>query len=515
MPVSFSFSFPFSVGPANARRNRDIASPLWSADTGITKCLSVVWLIALLFSVPALAVADDATPPNIVLIVADDLGWNAVGYHEGFAKTPNIDRIARRGVQLDKFYVSPMCSPTRAGIMTGRYPIRFGMARTVVRPWADFGLPPNERMLPERLAEVGYEHRGAFGKWHLGHLRPEWHPLTQGFTEFKGHYNGAEDYWTHDREGENDWHVDDEPLDEPLDEPGYQTGLVGDAAANFITGHAGDDSPYFVYVPFMAPHAPMQAPQERIDAQPAFASKDKRILSAMIGELDDIVGKLMNAIDASGEAENTLVIFMSDNGGVGNIPGNNKPLKGSKLTAWEGGIRVPAAAWWPGHIEGGRTIDTPLINLDWLPTLLAAGGRPIDDDVDGKNALPLLIGEAESLPPRDLYYYHGQNGPDAEWLAMRSADGWKLVIHGPDVRTDGWESARHDVALFKIDDDPNEQNRIESSHPDIVRALGEKLLKFRQLQPEDATGAPNQMSADFKIPPQWRNPLPTNRPRAP
>src|SRR4051794_29730257 len=152
----------------------------------------------------ASATAANAAPrrPNVVLIVADDQGWNTVGYHGGFVQTPNIDRIAKQGVELDRFYVSPMCSPTRAGLMTGRYAMRMGMARSVVRPWARFGLPPAERTLPEALGEAGYANRGAFGKWHLGHLEPQWHPMAQGFTTFTGTYNGAANYFTRDRDGE-------------------------------------------------------------------------------------------------------------------------------------------------------------------------------------------------------------------------------------------------------------------------------------------------------------------------
>ena len=451
-----------------------------------------------------------ATKPNVVLIVADDLGWNAVGYHGGFTETPHIDSIAERGAALGHFYVSPMCSPTRAGLMTGRYPIRFGMARTVVRPWADFGLPPEEVTLPERLAEVGYPNRGAFGKWHLGHLRPEWHPLMQGFTEFKGHYNGAEDYWTHDRDGENDWHVGDEPLEEE----GYQTDLVGAAAADFIRRHAEaakSGEPFFAYVPFMAPHDPLQVPEDRIKPLGGNAGKKKETLAAMVAVLDDNVGRILNALEETGTLENTLIIFMSDNGGTGGIRGNNRPLRGSKLSAWEGGIRVPAAVWWPGQIEGGNTVDAPLINLDFLPTILAAAGSPVADadDLDGVNVLPTLRGEGTPAP-RDLYAYHGQGGEETEWLSIRTGDGWKLLIHGPDVRRpERWGTPDHEVALFRIDEDPNEENDLKAEHPDVVERLGEKLVAFRELQPEDAEGAPNQPPAGFVVPKMWRNKLPT------
>ena len=172
--------------------------------------------------------------PNIVLIIADDLGWADVGYHGGPYRTPHIDRLAGESVVLERFYVSPICSPTRAGILTGRYPIRFGMQRAVIPPWRLYGLDPNEVTIAELLRDAGYKHRGAFGKWHLGHLARKWHPLGQGFSEFRGHYNGAIDYFTHDRMQERDWHIDYEPSDEE----GYSTDLIARAATRFIRDNA-------------------------------------------------------------------------------------------------------------------------------------------------------------------------------------------------------------------------------------------------------------------------------------
>src|SRR5687767_12581440 len=208
--------------------------------------------------VPA-AAAPPTRPPNVIVIVADDLGWNMVGYHGGFARTPNIDRIARSGVELDRFYVSPMCSPTRAGLLTGRYPMRFGMARSVVRPWAKYGLPPDERTLPEALGDAGFAHRGAFGKWHLGHLAPQWHPLSQGFTEFKGCYNGAVGYFDRNRDGQTDWHSNGDDVEEK----GYTTDLIADAASAFVRGRAAA-GPFFCYVAFTAPHEPFAAPEQYV-----------------------------------------------------------------------------------------------------------------------------------------------------------------------------------------------------------------------------------------------------------
>jgi arylsulfatase A-like enzyme len=459
--------------------------------------------------------AGGETRPNIVVIVADDLGWNAVGYHDGFVPTPHIDRIASDGVELDRFYVSPMCSPTRAGLMTGRYALSLGMGRTVVRPWADYGLSPQERTLPEALADSGYSRRGAFGKWHLGHLRGQWHPLAQGFTEYVGCYNGAVDYWTREREGEIDWHVGDEPAQPE----GYTTDLIAEAASDFIARSAGK-GPFFCCVPFTAPHDPLQAPKKYLDKFAHLDGKpndgkpgEKQRLAALIASMDDAIGKILAQLEESAVADNTIVWFCSDNGGIGGVRGNNAPLNGSKLTVYEGGVRVPAAVRWPGKIEGGRRIETPILNIDVMPTLLSLvraepaqnsathDGRPIE----GRDMSAYLLEGAPSQPPsRDLFFYHGQEGSDHEYLAVTTPQGWKLLIVGPDVRDGGYDDARHQVELYNVFRDPSETRNVADQKPKLVESLAAKLIAFRKSEPEGAmelTPRPKQ----FKPPANWRN----------
>ena len=466
--------------------------------------------------------------PNVVLIVADDLGWNGVGYHGGPPRTPHIDRIARSGVELDRFYVSPMCSPTRAGLLTGRYPMRFGMARSVVRPWVRNGLPPAERTLAEALAEAGYARRGAFGKWHLGHLDPRWHPLSQGFTDFEGCYNGAADYFTRGRDGETDWHAGWEPVERP----GYTTDLIADAAAAFIRRHA-KDGPFFCYVAFTAPHDPLQAPDKYVaqyahldddpgDGRPARA----QLLAAMTACLDDGVGRVLRSLEEAGVARDTLVWFTSDNGGVGAIPGNNAPLRGAKLTVYEGGVRVPAAAWWPGVIEGGRKVETPVLFVDVMPTLLracGAGGSGGSDEaagpLDGRDVLDVLAGKAagEEIASRDLYFFTGQGGLENEQVAVTTADGWKLVVAGPDVRRPaGWRTPRRRVELFHLGRDPLEATDLAAAEPARVEALARKLVEFRGSEPERSMPPANRKPPQFQPPPCWRNaPAPAAAPPGP
>ena len=443
--------------------------------------------------------------PNVVIMVADDLGWNAVSYHGDICETPNIDTIAENGLELDRFYVAPMCSPTRAGLMTGRYPIRFGMARAVVPPHRDYGLPPEERTLAEALGEAGYKRRGVFGKWHLGHHRRKWHPLNHGFTHFEGHYNGAIDYFKLSREGERDWHENFKPSGKQ----GYATDLIADAAAAFIHESAKGDAPYFCYIPWNAPHSPFQAHQKDI----ARYAKGKKatpfdIYKAMVWSMDEGIGKVLQAIEASGEADNTQVWFFSDNGGVGKFKTNNTPLNGAKLTTYEGGTRVAACVRWPAAWKGGRKIGAHIGYIDVLPTVLACAG--VDAKVgevagralDGKDVSGILAGGGK-LDQRDWYSYHGQNSIEDERISIHSGQ-WKLQVRGPDIRNGLTE--QHKVNLFRMPEDLLERNNVANQHPEVVKRLFKKLVVHRSLQPADAITHYRVGKVDFKPWKDWEIP---------
>ncbi|MBM79831.1 MAG: arylsulfatase [Planctomycetaceae bacterium] len=428
-----------------------------------------------------------AEKPNVVIMLADDLGWGAVGYHAKWAETPNIDRLAREGVELDRFYVAPMCSPTRAGLMTGRSPIRFGLARAVIPPQRNFGLAVEERTIAEALGKAGYQHRGVFGKWHLGHHHVQWHPLSRGFTHFEGHYNGAIDYFTLEREGERDWHVDYEPSPKQ----GYATDLIADATTSFIKKAATGAAPYFCYVPFNAPHSPFQAKPEDI-ARYAKGKKamNEHKLKAMIWSMDQAVGRILQAIDDTGEADNTQVWFLSDNGGVKRFEANNKPLHGAKLSTFEGGVRVVACVRWPAKWKGGRKVENTMGYIDVLPTVLASAGidpkagevkvRPLD----GTDVSSVIAGTQKDFPERDWFSYHGQAGADNETIAVKT-EKWKLVVIGPDIRQSQL-SAKHKVHLYRMPDDLLERENLADQHPQVVEELFTKLRTYRGLQPKDA-----------------------------
>lgn len=439
---------------------------------------------------------EDTTPkPNIVLIVADDLGWNDVGYHGGPVKTPRIDRLAQEGIELDRFYVAPVCSPTRAGIMTGRYPIRFGLMRSVITPWRRYGLDPAEETIAEALGNAGYPQRAIFGKWHLGHLSRRWHPLQQGFTHFHGCYNGAVDYSTHARLGETDWHIDYEPVNER----GYATDLIADAAVRFIREQAAGKEPFFCYVPFTAPHEPLQAPESYLDMYPGLAG-EKRTLAAMITCLDDGVGRILDCIDDAGIRDNTIVWFLSDNGGIDQVEDNNLPFRGNKGDVFEGGIRVPACIRWPG-MTGGRRIVWPTAYIDVMPTLLRAagaadsGGKPMD----GVDLLKALESAAEP-PSRDLYFYIGLAHAEREQAAIITPN-WKLVVHGPNIR--GGIGAANTVSLFDIMNDPREQFDVAGDHPDVVAELNGRLIEFEKIEPVDAIPRFFDGAEGFRPPRNW------------
>lgn len=448
------------------------------------------------------AAAAKRPKPNIVIIVADDLGWNAVGYHNKDVRTPNIDeRIVRRGVELDNFYVCPMCSPTRAGTMTGRYPIRYGCARSVIPPQRDYGVPTDEVMLPAALATCGYERRGAFGKWHLGHLRKRWLPLSRGFTEFYGCYNGAIDYFTHERDGELDWH---DNWDSCRDQ-GYSTELIAERATAFIRRSADGAAPFLCYVPFNAPHSPFQAPPKYERMYEHVEDRALRTYYAMVTAMDDGIGRILDALDERNVADNTLVWFFSDNGGVGRFKTNNLPLKGFKLTTYEGGVRTAAAVRYPAGYPAGTKVTTPIAYIDVLPTLLSLAGttpaRAGCKDIDGLDVNPVLSGRAQSMPDRCLYFYYGQDGPATEMISV-ICDRWKLVISGPDI-TNG-VTAENGLVLYDIRRDPNETQDVAADHRDVVQRLARKLVDFRRLQIPNAI-APYQVKVEGFVPPkEWK-----------
>lgn len=435
-----------------------------------------------------------APRPHIVFILADDLGWKDVGYHGGSIQTPNIDKLAAEGTRLEQFYVQPVCSPTRSSLMTGRYPMRYGLQVGVVRPWANYGLPLEERTLAQGLERAGYT-TAICGKWHLGHLNSKYLPTSRGFDHQYGHYNGALDYFTHIRDGGLDWHRNDQPVREE----GYTTDLLADESVRLIERH-DVTGPLFLYVPFNAVHSPYQATQPYINEYKHIEQKRKRIYAAMITSMDNAVGRIVSALNKRGIRQNTLIVFCSDNGGVAGVS-DNGPLRGHKALLYEGGVRVPAIAVWPGVLKAGAIVNEPLHIVDMYPTLLGLAGARIDQalPLDGKDAWPTIAMGKPSPHDEILLNVTPANG------AIRCGD-WKLVHNGGIGANNAGEKAEQNVfELFNLAEDPYEKNDLSEKNPQKFRELKTRL-EFYAGRAAAPNVPPNSKPDDFKAPKVWGHP---------
>jgi arylsulfatase A-like enzyme len=423
--------------------------------------------------------------------MADDLGFKDVGYCGGWIKTPMIDKLAAAGTRLDQFYVQPVCSPTRSSLMTGRYPMRYGLQAGVVRPWAQHGLPLEERTLAEALKGAGYV-TAICGKWHLGHLDRRYLPTARGFDHQYGHYNGALDYFTHIRDGALDWNRNDKPLHEE----GYTTDLIAAESIRLIEKH-DFSRPLFLYIPFNAPHGPFQAPQSYLDMYEHIEARNKRAYAAMVTCMDDAIERIVSAINKRGVEGNTLIFWCSDNGGV-DIVSDNGPLRGQKGRLYEGGVRVPAIAVWPGMLEAGTVVREPLHMVDMFPTLLKLAGGSLEQPLplDGRDAWATISKGQPSPHDEILHNVTPFNG------AIRCGD-WKLICNGHlTANYTGPIPDECSFELFNLADDPYEKTDLSGKNPQKLEEL-KRRLKFYADQAAEAYMPPSKMPADFKIPKAW------------
>ncbi|MCX6894694.1 MAG: sulfatase-like hydrolase/transferase [Verrucomicrobia bacterium] len=366
--------------------------------------------------------AAHAAKPNIILIAADDLGYADIGVHgcKEFA-TPNIDSLAKNGLRFAAGYAtSAVCAPSRAGFLSGRYQDHFGFQGNPKHGASDWGLPLDERTIADRLKTAGYK-TAAFGKWHLGE-KPEQHPMSRGFDEYFGFLAGMHDYF---KAEDPNWGAIMRGR-EKAELKEYLTFAIAKEACGFIERQK--DAPFFIYLAFNAPHTPSQAPEDYLKKAAHIADKQRQTYAAMVMALDDSIGRVLKTLREKGLEENTLIFFLSDNGGPlikGSAPNGsrNDPLRGGKLQMWEGGIRVPFMIQWKGHLPAGKTIAEPVISLDIQPTACAAAGVETKPEwkLDGLNLLPLLEGKAEHLARTDLFWKFGN-----DQFAIRGGD-WKLV----------------------------------------------------------------------------------------
>jgi arylsulfatase A len=396
------------------------------------------------------------TRPNIIVMVADDLGYADLScYGAKGIRTPNVDRLAAEGVRCTQFYVStPVCAPTRVSLMTGRYPARTSLNTNPNWKDPNSGLDPSEVTVAEVLEKAGYS-TGVVGKWHLGYDKRFW-PLQQGFDEYFGFISGWADYYKHFYQTEGAvWMVRG---NERRDEPGYMTDLFVREAGSFIERHARGGSPFFLYLPFNAPHNPIEPP-------PGCDKKQHdEVYRAMVEYLDAGVGKLLDTVQKTGIADNTLVIFMSDNGAEAN-DGSNGPLRGLKRSVYEGGIRVPFIARHPGCLPAGSSSDKLAVSMDLFTTLadLAEAELPENVVIDGKDILGSLAGEAGSPHEKTpLFWAFGNQD------AVR-AGNWKLV------RENG-----KPVGLYNIRDDESEKKDQSAKNLKRVEDLGRLIEEWRK-----------------------------------
>jgi arylsulfatase A-like enzyme len=457
----------------------------------VVACISLAWLVACggeessevppAPDLPEIVAPESA--PNIVIILADDLGWRDVGYNGSEIETPRIDAVAAGGVQLERFYAHPICSPTRAALMTGRSPTRLGVVRPIEKNNTE-GLPLSERVLPEFLAAAGYQTVMA-GKWHLGHNRAELLPLARGFESFYGHVTGGIGYWDKVHGGGYDWQRDGVTIRDG----GYTTRLIATEAVRLIEKRDRERR-LFLYASFNAPHTPNEAPKETLDRYAQLENPHRQRHAAMVSELDAGVGRIVDALEREGLRENTLLFFLSDNGGLtpaafspgmrrwserleswlgkplpipilemmrkNSLEGgsDNRPFRKGKATVFEGAVRVPGLVSWPGTLAP-RRLDSVVTVEDILPTLAdllgfsAAPGAPFD----GASQLASLEDRGDS--PRPNFLIQGRSGGEA-WYEFP----WKLVL-----------PAEGPPELYRLDDDPTEKTDLAASEPDRVRRL--------------------------------------------
>ncbi|MHC4693256.1 MAG: sulfatase-like hydrolase/transferase [Planctomycetota bacterium] len=412
-------------------------------------------------AVPGWLAADDKAnrrKPNIVMIMVDDLGYGDLSSYSGKdMKTPHIDNLVAAGMRFDNFYANcPVCSPTRASLLTGRYPDLVGVPgviRTHLRNNWGY-LAPQAVLLPKPLERAGY-HTAIVGKWHLGLESPNV-PNDRGFDHFHGYLGDMmDDYYNHRRHGINYMRLNEKEIDPK----GHATDLFSQWAIDYIKNRSGSKQPFFLYLAYNAPHTPIQPPKDwiqQVKKRERNISDKRAKLVALIEHMDDGIGKVIASLKDNSLDDNTLIIFTSDNGGQLNVGANNGPLRAGKQDMYEGGIRVPMCAVWPSKIKPGSRDDRFALTMDLFPTICEAAGASVDNEIDGRSILPTLLGKSQLTEERFLFWVRREGGHygGRAYYAARYGD-FKLVQNSP----------FEPLQLYNLKDDPKEQNPLERRHP--------------------------------------------------
>jgi len=416
--------------------------------------------------------------PNVLVILVDDLGYGDLSCFGGpNLRTPHIDSLAESGIRLTSFYAnSPVCSPSRASLMTGRYPDLVGVPGVIrTHSFNSWGyLAPDAVTLPQMFRRAGY-HTALVGKWHLG-LDFASHPCRRGFDLFRGFLGDMmDDYYTHRRHQINYMRHNDDVVDPE----GHATDIFTDWAVEYIREMHAESCPFFLYLAYNAPHTPIQPPEDwlaRVREREPGISEDRARYIALIEHLDDGVGRVLRALRETGEESNTLVFFTSDNGGLLSVGACNGPLRGGKQDMYEGGIRVPACARWPGRIPAGVVSDAVAMIMDIFPTVCEAAGIPVEHWIEGRSFLGVLTGSAASLPERVLYWMRREGGGGAgrdffgrDYYAVRRGT-MKLLHNGP----------FQPLELYDLESDEPEQCDLSTERDQLRRELA--LLMQQQVQ---------------------------------
>ena len=418
--------------------------------------------------------------PNIIIILTDDLGWGDVSYHGGYIPTPNIDQLAEDGMEMNRFYSNPVCSPTRASMLTGLHIFNHGVVRPFMNPAAEqTGMPPELKIMPQYFKEAGYQ-TALSGKWHLGMAKEEFWPTNRGFETSYGHMTGGIGYFDHTAAGRLDWHRNGKSLKEE----GYSTELIANEAINIIQ-NKDKDRPLFLYVAFNAPHTPIEAPMKNIETFSYLDDKKNQVYAANVNALDFEIGKILDAIKEEGILEDTIILFFSDNGPVFDIDpivkviapnlinakGSTAGLRGSKTSALEGGIRVPAVIWWKGVIEKSKSNQFFFVQ-DILPTLLSASGIDISSSTkfDGKDKW-INLKTNTITPPKNAFI--GSRVISDERALFN--DKWKLYSSKPQLIP---VSASY--KLFNIIKDPYEKDDLSEVEFEVFETMKKTITSFKE-----------------------------------
>ena len=482
------------------------------------KILSLLLPCSLLLLSSLLLTAHAQERPNVIIIVADDLGWNDVGFHGGDIDTPSLDQLAEQGVTLERFYTTPICSPTRAALMTGRNAMRLGLAYGVILPWDNTGVHPDEKFLPQSFLAAGYQ-TAMVGKWHLGHAQQTFHPNNRGFEHFYGHLHTEVGYYP---PFANQGGKDFQQNGVSISDQGYETDLLAEEASRYIR-ERDTDKPFFLYLPFLAPHTPLDAPQALQDkyknintdlapARSAQTDGTRRLSSlllrpsarpmyaAVVDAMDQAIGQVLGTLDEEGIADNTIVVFFSDNGGAAYSVGgaDNAPLRGGKGETFEGGIRVVSMIRWPKILAPGGKLSSIMTVMDVMPTLAEAADIPLLEGfpLDGRSLWPAIAND-RPLPRNDYVFFASETPIFGHFNLTIFNDEWKLVqeIDQEQVTT---TVTNH---LFRISEDPHEYNNLASAHPSVVSDLAARIRAWRALYPINGT------RSHLMPPPGWRAPL--------